>query len=119
MVTYHIEVNDGRGIVTQYLWTFPKSSDENIHKIAIKFLRKNTRISATIYQVLPKSKTGLQKMMYLGMLSYTWGGNNRPSKVWGFRVPGNYWEDNMRVWDSKSKKFTKYSTNQFFDKYVE
>lgn len=119
MVTYHIEVNDGRGVITQYLWTFPKTSDENIHKIAIKFLRKNTRISATIYQVLPKSKTGLQKMTYLGMLSYTWGAKNSPSKVWGFRVPGNYWEDNMRVWDSISKKFTKYSTKQFFDKYVE
>lgn len=119
MVTYHIEKEDNYGITQQYLWTFPKKSDENIQKIATKFLRRDARRGVRIYLVLPKSQTGLQKMEYVGSVSYAWGAQHRPSKVWGFYKHDAPVLSAYHIWDSKSKKLVMIPYKEFFDKYVE
>ena len=58
-------------------------------------------------------------MLYVGRMSYTWGANYRPSKVWGFKKPGKYDERVYFVYNKQTKKMVGLFQDEFFEKYVE
>ena len=116
MVTYHIEVIEGYH-TDQYLWTFSRESDENIYKIATKFLTKQSKKYILLYKVLPKSATGLQKMERLGELGYTWGSRSSYFKTWAFRKSGVRANVAYHVWDANTKKLVMIPYSIFIAKY--